>query len=108
MCSCWAVGERGGEYWITCSNIVCIAASWAFCAGGGGGVLCSIFMVVWNMASWNWSVVVVFSCLYLVGADFLNCLDLLYSVRVLVSSFNLMLLAGCSPNFCSFVGCCGA
>ena len=28
------------------------------------------------MASWNWSVVVVFSCLYLVGVDFLNCLDI--------------------------------
>ena len=43
---------------IACSNIVCIAVSWAFCAGGGGGgggVLCSIFIyiVVWNMVSWN-------------------------------------------------------
>ena len=41
---------------------------------------------------------VVFSCLYLVGAGLLNCLDLVYSVRVLVSSCNIMLLAGCDPN----------
>ena len=48
------------------------------------------------------------SCLYFVGAGFLNCLDLVYSVRALVSSFNLMLVAGCSPNFSGFVGCRGA
>ena len=60
------------------------------------------------MASWNWSVVVVFSCLYLVGVDFLNCLDLLYSARVLVSSFSNMFAAGCSPNLSGFVGCWGA
>ena len=64
--------------------------------------------VVWNMVSWNCSVVVAPSCLYLFGAGLLNCLDLVYCVRALVSSFSLMLVAGCGPNFSGFVGCCGA
>ena len=59
---------------------------------------------VWKMVSWNWRVVVVCSCLYLVGTGFLNCLDLLYAVRAFVSSCSIMLLAGCSPNLSGFVG----
>ena len=45
-----------------------------------------------------------FSCVYLVGTGFLNCLDLLYAVRAFVSSCSIMLLAGCSPNLSGFVG----
>ena len=85
--------------------------SWAFSGGGGGGVVVvvwSILTVVWNMASWNWSIVVVFSCLYLFGVGLLNCLDLVYSARVLVSSWSIMFAAGCNPNLSGFGGCCGA
>ena len=64
-------------------------------------------VVVRNMVSWNWSVVVVFSCLYLVGTGFLNCLDLLYAARAFVSSCSIMLPAGCNPNLSGFVGCVG-
>ena len=60
------------------------------------------------MALWNWSVVVAFSCLYLFGVGLLNCLDLLYSARVLVSSWSIMFAAGCNPNLSGFGGCCGA